>query len=151
MVGTCGAAWNSSFVPRKLSSSHHDVITPREVTLIGRGFRVAAPKSSRELSQRESLALCAALWVWILWDIFYSAKMLLFGRGTCGAAWNSLFVPRKLSSSHHDFLIPWKSYIVEPIGWWYLAARGSTFPSISETFPYMVMSHPKLGTVAKLL
>ena len=46
--GTCGAAWNSSFVPRKLSSSHHDVIIPREGTLIGRGFRVAVPKSLRQ-------------------------------------------------------------------------------------------------------
>ena len=110
--GTCGAAWNSLFVLRKLLSSHHDVITPRKVTLIGIGFRVA---------------------------------------GTCGAAWNSSFVPRKLSSSHHDFLIPWKSYIVEPIGWWHLAACGSTFPSVDETFPCRLMSHPKLGTVAKLL
>ena len=48
VVGTCGAAWNSLFVPRKLLSSHHDVIIPREVTLIGRGFRVAVPKSSRQ-------------------------------------------------------------------------------------------------------
>ena len=40
---------------------------------------------------------------------------------------------------------------LEPIGWWYLAARGSTFPSVDETFPCRVMSHPRIGTVAKLL
>ena len=28
---------------------------------------------------------------------------------------------------------------LEPIGWWYLAACGSTFPSVDETFPYRVM------------
>ena len=52
VVGTCGAAWNSLFVLRKLSSSHHDFLIPREVTLIGRGFRVAVPKSLRELFYR---------------------------------------------------------------------------------------------------
>ena len=46
--GTCGAAWNSLFVLRKLLSSHHDFLIPREVTLIGRGFRVAVPKSLRQ-------------------------------------------------------------------------------------------------------
>ena len=48
VVGTCGAASNSLFVSRKLSSSHHDFLIPREATLIGRGFRVAVPKSLRQ-------------------------------------------------------------------------------------------------------
>ena len=38
--------------------------------------------------------------------------------------------------------------LLEPVGWWYLTARGSTFPSVSETFPCRVMSHPRQRPVA---
>ena len=88
----------------------------------------------------------------VISDMLYCEKVTLIGRGTCGAAWNSLFVPRKLSSSHHDVIIPQKCYFsAEKLGWWYLISRDSTFPSVGETFPCRVMSHPRFGTVAKLL
>ena len=55
--------------------------------------------------------------------------------GTCGAAWNSLFVPRKLSSSHHDFLIPQKCYFsAEDLGWRAPAVRLGTRFSFCENF-----------------
>ena len=79
----------------------------------------------------------------------YREKVTLFVKGTCGAAWNSLFVPRKLSSSHHDFLIPWKSYIVEPIGWWYLAACGSYSDVCRRDFPMQGDVAPKVWNCSK--
>ena len=49
-------------------------------------------------------------------------------------------------------VIPRKCYFsAEKLGWWYLISRGSIFPSVDKTFPYRVMSHPRFGTVAKLL
>ena len=116
------------------------------------------------------LAFCSAKTFILTPRFSYTAEMLLFGRGTCGATWNSSFVLRELSSSHHDVIIPRKSYFLgstrasnerpykqnvtssaEDLGWRYLNPCGSTFPSVDETFPCRVMSHPRFETVAKLL
>ena len=49
-------------------------------------------------------------------------------------------------------VIPRKCYFsAEDLGWRYLNPCGSTFPSVDETLPCRVMSHPRFGTVAKLL
>ena len=89
-------------------------------------FRKNVTFRQRHLRCGMELAFCSAKTFILTPRFFYTAEMLLFGRGTCGAAWNSLFVPQKLSSPHHDFLIPWKGYIVEPIGWWAPAVRLGT-------------------------
>ena len=117
----------------------------------GEGKNQPSHPLPRELSQRESLGLSPAVHVRITSNLLCREKSYFLGRGTCGAAWNSLFVLRKLSSSHHDFLMPWKSYIVEPIGWWHLAARGSYSAVCRRDFPMQGDVTLKLGTVAKLL
>ena len=75
-------------------------------------------------------------------SIFSARKSNFFGRGTCGAAWNSLFVLRKLLSLHHDFLIPWKKLhcgadrVVVPSGLrQYLSVCRRDFPIQGDVAP----------------
>ena len=78
----------------------------------------------------------------VISDMLYCEKVTLIGRGTCGAAWNSLFVLRKLSSSHHDVIMPRKKLhcgadrVVVPSGSrQYLAVCRRDFPMQGDVAP----------------
>ena len=151
VAGTCGAAWNSLFVLRKLSSSRHDVIILRKKLHCGADRVVGT---------------CGAAWnsLFVLrklsssrHDFLIPREVTLIGRGfrvagTCGAAWNSLLFRESFYLHTTIFLYRERLLLsAEDLGWRYLNLCGSTFPSVGETFPCRVMSHPRFGTVAKLL
>ena len=81
------------------------------------------------------------------WAIAASKKSAFVGGG------RSMIAPTiytaKRRTSYPDFFCRGKTYFVEPVGWWYLTARGSTVPSAGEIFPCRVMSHPRQRSGAK--
>ena len=86
---------------------------------------------------------------------FYCAKTYFLGRafgvaGTLRCGKHSSFVPRKAK-----IYTPMAQYrrkltfsIENPGSWRCLDSRGSTFPSVGETSPYRVNSHPRQRSVA---